>query len=109
MLTELSSILMSLAPVIGCNVETIKKQSVKNAVGMAFFMNNRSLILREKANIKYQIDDCSVQDIKAIFRADFYLQNILNTLGFPNKPILSDPIFSDIAKIGAVNLKKKAA
>jgi putative transposase len=91
------------------DLKNIKEQSVKNAVGMAFFMNNLSLILREKANLKYQIEDCSVQDIKAIFRADFYLQNILNTLDFPNKPILSDPIFNDIAKIGAVNLKKKAA
>jgi putative transposase len=91
------------------DLKNIKEQSVKNAVGMAFFMNNISLILREKANLKYQIDDCSVQDLKAIFRADFYLQNILNTLDFPNKPILTDPIFSDIAKIGAVNLKKKAA
>ena len=91
------------------DLKNVKEQSVKNAVGMAFFMGNLSLILLEKAKLKFQVDECSVQDLKAMFRADFYLQNILNTLDMPNKPLFNDPIFQNISYIGAVNLKKKAA
>jgi len=91
------------------DLKNVKEQSVKNAVGMAFFMGNLSLILLEKAKLKFQVEECSVQDLKAMFRADFYLQNILNTLDMPNKPFFNDPIFQNISYIGAVNLKKKAA
>jgi putative transposase len=91
------------------DLKNTKEQSVKNSVGMAFFMGNLSLILIEKAKIHYQVEDCSVQDIKAIFRAEFYLNSILNTIDLPNKPLFNDPIFDNVAKIGAVNLKKTAA
>ena len=43
-----------------------------------------------------------------MFRADFYLQNILNTLDMTDKPLFNDPIFQNISHIGAVNLEKKA-
>ncbi len=91
------------------DLKNTKQQSVRNAVGMAFFMDNLSLILLEKAKIKYQATECSIQDLKAMFRAEFYLESILNTLHLSDKPVLSDPKFEDIFKIGAVNLKKKAA
>jgi len=75
---------------------------------MAFFMGNLSPILLEKAKHKFQVEEFSVQDLKAMFRADFYLQNILNTLDMTDKPLFNDPIFQNISHIGAVNLKKKA-
>lgn len=89
--------------------KNIKQISVQNAVGMAFFMGNISLILLEKTKDKYQNQECSIQDLKAMFRAEFYLQTILNTLQVPQKPILTDPRFQHIFTIGAVNIKNKAA
>lgn len=91
------------------DLKNIKEQSVKNSVGLSFFMGNLSLILIEKANARYQIEECSIQDIKAIFRAEFYLNYILNTIDLPNKPLLNDPIFDNVPTIGAVNIKKIAA
>ncbi len=89
------------------DLKNVKEQRVKNAVWTAFFMGNLSLALLEKAKLKFQAEECSVQDLKAMFRADFYLQNILNTIEMPDKPLFNDPIFQNISHIGAVNLKKR--
>lgn len=83
--------------------KNIKETQVKNAVGLSLFMTNVSLILIEKAKTVWQEDVVSIQDLKAHFRAEKYLADILNTLEISEKVILNDIRFDDIRKIGAIN------
>ena len=83
-----------------------KQIQVNNAVGLAFFMDNISLVLIEMAKERWGEQQISIQDIKAWFRAEYYIQNILNTLKIPQKGILNHPDFQDILKIGAINRQK---
>ncbi len=83
-----------------------KPIQVNNAVGFAFFMDNISLVLIEMAKQQWGEQEISIQDIKAWFRAEYYIQNILNTLKIPQKGILNHSEFQDILKIGAVNRRK---
>ncbi len=83
--------------------KNIKETQVNNAVGLSLFMANVSLILIEKAKTVWQEDFVSIQDLKAHFRAEKYLKDILNTLEIPEKVILNDNRFDDIRKIGAIN------
>ncbi|MEM9850292.1 MAG: transposase [Bacteroidota bacterium] len=78
--------------------KNIKQQQVQNAVGLAFFMDNISLILIEQAKEVWKEDNISIQDLKAYYRAEKYLEAILNQHQF-------DPIRT----IGAVNRTKAAA
>lgn len=80
-----------------------KEIQVNNAVGLSLFMDNVSLILIEKAKKVWKEDFISIQDLKAHFRAEKYLADILNTLEIPEKVILNHEAFIDIGKIGAVN------
>jgi putative transposase len=89
--------------------KNIKKQQVNNAVGLALFMDNISLILIEQAETKWEETDISVQDLKAYYRAEFYLEAILNTLEIEPKSILNNHKFDHIRKIGAVNRQKLAS
>lgn len=83
-----------------------KPIQVNNAVGFAFFMDNISLVLIEMAKEQWAEQEISIQDIKAWFRAEYYIQNILNTLKIPQKDILNQSEFQDILKIGAINRRK---
>ena len=83
--------------------KNIKETQVNNAVGLSLFMANVSLILIEKAKTVWKEDFVSIQDLKAHFRAEKYLTDILNTLEIPEKVILNDNRFDDIRKIGAIN------
>lgn len=91
--------------------KNIKKQKVKNAVGLAFFMNNISLILAQQAKIKWQQEEVSILDLKAYYRGEKYLHFILNTLEIEQKDILNDNQRQQIMKIGAIhsNIKTKMA
>ena len=83
-----------------------KPIQVNNAVGFAFFMDNVSLVLIEMAKERWGEQEISIQDLKAWFRAEYYIQNILNTLKIPQNGILNQSEFQDILKIGAVNRQK---
>lgn len=83
--------------------KNIKEIQVNNAVGLSFFMDNVSLILIEKAKKVWKEDFVSIQDLKAHFRAEKYLADILNTLEIPESVILNQEAFDDIRKIGAIN------
>lgn len=83
-----------------------KPIQVNNAVGFAFFMDNISLVLIEMAKEQWEEQEISIQDLKAWFRAEYYIQNILNTLKIPQKDILNQSEFEDILKIGAINRRK---
>jgi len=83
--------------------KNIKKQQVNNAVGLALFMDNISMILMEQAKQEWKEEKVSIQDLKAYFRAEKYLEDILNTLEIPLEDILNQPKIQQILKIGAVN------
>ena len=72
-------------------------------------MTNVSLILTEQAEEKWQEEKVSIQDLKAYFRAEKYLQDILNTLEISPEAILIHRTFEDVLKIGAVNRTKREA
>jgi putative transposase len=82
--------------------KNIKEQQVENAVGLAFFMDNVSLILIQQAKTKWKEDNISIQDLKAYFRANKYLESILNTLQIDHKTVLNDNQFHEIRKTGAI-------
>lgn len=83
--------------------KNVKEQQVNNAMGLAFFMDNLSLVLVEQAKQAWQEENVSIQDLKSYFRAEKYLGDILNTLEIAPNPILIHRQFADIFKIGAVN------
>ena len=80
-----------------------KETQVNNAIGLSLFMSNISLILIEKAKMVWKEDFISIQDLKAHFRAEKYLADILNTLEIPESVVLNQEAFDDIRKIGAIN------
>lgn len=86
--------------------KNIKKTQVNNAISLSFFMDNFSLVLAETAKKEWGEENVSIQDIKAYFRAEKYLHDILNTLEISQDTILNDDTFSDILKIGAINRTK---
>lgn len=88
--------------------KNIKKQQVENAVGLAFFMDNISLILIRQAKTKWKEDNISIQDLKAYYRAEKYLESILNTLQIDPQTVLNNDQFDQIRKIGAINRAKLA-
>lgn len=83
-----------------------KQQQVKNAVGLAFFMDNISMILIEQAKKEWQEEKVSIQDLKAYFRGEKYLNFILNTLEIDPNDILNQTEAQQILKIGAINRTK---
>jgi putative transposase len=83
-----------------------KETQVNNAIGLSLFMDNVSLILIEKAKEVWNEDFISIQDLKAHFRAEKYIADILNTLEIPENVILNHETFDDIRKIGAINRRK---
>lgn len=83
--------------------KNIKQRQVKNAVGLAFFMDNISMVLIEQAKEKWKEEFVSIQDLKAYFRGEKYLNFILNTLEIDQKEILNQDHVQQILKIGAIN------
>lgn len=83
--------------------KNVKGQQVDNAVGLSLFMDNVSLALMEQAKTQWKEETVSIQDIKAYFRAEKYLHDILNTLEIDSNSILIQREFEDILKIGAIN------
>jgi len=84
-----------------------RKQQVDNAIGVAFFMDNLSLILCQEAQEIWQEETVSVQDLKAWFRAEKYLFEILNTLEIAPETILIQHKLDHLGTIGAINRTKK--
>ena len=83
--------------------KNIKQQQVNNAVGLALFMDNISMVLIEQAKQEWKEEKVSIQDLKACFRAQKYLEDILNTLEIPLEDILNQPKIQQVLKIGAIN------
>jgi len=87
--------------------KNIKETQVKNAIGLSLFMANLSLVLAEKAKEEWHEENVSILDLKAHFRAEKYLHDILNTLEISPNTILNEDTFAEILKIGAINRSKK--
>lgn len=67
------------------DLKNVKEQQLNNAVNLAFFMDNVSLILIEQAKEQWQVQYLGIQDLKAHFRAEKYIRDILNTLEMDEK------------------------
>ncbi len=89
--------------------KNIKEQQVKNAIGLSLFMTNLSMVLIEQAQQNWKEENLSIQDLKAYFRAEKYVEDILNTLEIPSESILIHQTFQDVLKIGAINRTKSKA
>ena len=85
------------------NFKNIKKQQVQNVIGYAFFMVTLSNILLFEIKQKYPDSKFSIQDLKAYFRAEKYLNELLN------KDELTASLFLNLKQnihlpiIGAIN------
>ena len=85
------------------NFKNIKKQQVQNVIGYAFFMVSLSNILIFE--IKQKQPDCplSIQDLKAFFRAEKYINELLNRDEFKASLLLNRKSFDQFPIIGAIN------
>lgn len=85
------------------NFKNIKKQQVLNVIGYAFFMVSLSNILIFE--IKQKKPDCplSIQDLKAFFRAEKYINELLNRHDFNASLLINRNTFDNFPIIGAIN------
>ena len=85
------------------NFKNVKKQQVQNVIGYAFFMVALSNILIFE--IKQKQPDCpiSIQDLKAFFRAEKYVNELLNRDEFKQSLLLNRDAFNNFPIIGAIN------
>lgn len=81
-----------------------KKKQVNNSVGLAFFMVNFTQIVRKKVMEKHQLEQLSIIDLKACFRAEKYVFLILNLIGLEPHEFNYDEKIISIAAQDAINL-----
>jgi len=89
-----------------------KKIQVTNAISWAFFMENVSTLLLDEFRETHQNADLNIQDLKAWFRGQKYLNEILNYAEKTGVPILNEDQKQRILKMGSINWnkgRKKAA
>lgn len=85
------------------NFKNIKKQQVQNVIGYAFFMVTLSNILLFEIKQKYPDSKFSIQDLKAYFRAEKYLNELLNKDEFTASLFLNLKQNINLPIIGAIN------
>jgi putative transposase len=83
--------------------KNIKKQQVQNVIGYAFFMVTLSNILLFEIKQKYPNSKFSIQDLKAYFRAEKYLNELLNKDEFTASLFLNLKQKINLPMIGAIN------
>jgi putative transposase len=83
--------------------KNIKPTQVQNTIGFAFFMVTLSNILRFEIKAKHPDCQLSIQDLKAFFRAEKYLNELLNTPENKAGTFLSQYSKLKIPIIGAIN------
>lgn len=84
--------------------KNIKEKQVTNAIGFAFFMVTLSNIMitqLKQDNPKLTI---SIQDLKACFRAQKYLIELINTPDLKQSPFFKQLSLLNLPNIGAINL-----
>lgn len=81
-----------------------KTTQVNNSVGLAFFMVNFSHIIRKKVTEIWEIENLSIFDVKAGFRAEKQLERILKHLNLDVEAFKNQVDLKDLAAFEAVNL-----
>lgn len=82
------------------DLKNVKEQQLDNAVNLAFFMDKVSFILLEQAKVLWQIKHVGIQDLKAHYKAEKYLWDILNILELDEKSIIDLPHLAAIRQWG---------
>ena len=84
--------------------KNIKPTQVANTIGYAFFMVSLSNIILFEIKAKHPECQLSIQDLKAFFRAEKYLHELLNTPELNNNAFLSHHLQLKIPIVGAINI-----
>ena len=77
------------------------ERGVTNAANLSLFMVSVSSRLLQDARRDWP--ECGLLDLKAWFRGYMYVQEVLKLLPEKLDPILSIPIFSKVANLGAIH------
>jgi putative transposase len=85
------------------NFKNIKKQQVQNVIGYAFFMVTLSNILLFEIKQQYPNAKFSIQDLKAYFRAEKYLNELLKKDEFTASIFLNLKNNTNLPIVGAIN------
>ena len=83
-----------------------KPTQVKNAISWSFFMENISTLLLEDFRDEYENPQLNIQDLKAWFRGQKYLNEILNYVEKAGEPILNQQQKKRILELGSIHLNK---
>ena len=83
-----------------------KPQQVKNAISWSFFMENISTLTLEDLREENQNADLNIQDLKAWFRGESYLNEILNYAEKSDNPILNEEQKQRVLELGSIHLNK---
>lgn len=81
-----------------------KETQVNNSVGLAFFMVNFSHIIRKKVTEIWEVDNLSILDVKAGFRAEKQVERILKHLNLDGMTFKNQVNLKDLAAFEAINL-----
>jgi putative transposase len=87
------------------NFKNIKKQQVQNVIGYAFFMVSLSNILIFEIKQKQPECPISIQDLKAFFRAEKYINELLNRDEFKASLLINRNTFDNFPIIGTINAR----
>lgn len=85
------------------NFKNTKETQVKNVIGYAFFMVTLSNILLFELKQKHPKSKFSIQDLKAYFRAEKYLHELLNMDEFSSSLFLKLKENCNLPLVGAIN------
>jgi putative transposase len=83
--------------------KNIKEQQVTNVIGNAFFMTTLSNILLFEIKQIHPTASLSIQDLKAFFRAEKYLTELLNMDEFKSSVFFNLKNLQNMPIIGAIN------
>jgi putative transposase len=86
------------------NFRAYKETQVNNSVGLAFFMVNFSHIIRKKVTEIWEVENLSILDVKAGFRAEKQVERILKYLDLDGMTFKNQVNLKDLAAFEAINL-----
>ena len=81
-----------------------KETQVNNSVGLAFFMVNFSHIIRKKVTEMWAVENLSILDVKAGYRAEKQVERILKHFDLDPKVFKNQVNLKDLASLEAINL-----
>lgn len=83
-----------------------KLLQVTNAISWSFFMENISTLILEDFRVEQENPELNIQDLKAWFRGQRYLNEILNYAQNTGDPILNQQQKQRILELGSIHLNK---